>query len=181
MFMKKKNLVAILMIMGLSAPLAVFSAGLKVFPSAIKVSGGAGESFKQTITIENPGKTPASFLVYPDDFPKNLKLTPSDFILQPQETKQVFLEASFPAGGIFGTNISVVAKPLSDGSLKANAGIKIHFQAVIESSSKAKFLGFLGMFFNQRISLGYLLIILVIILLLVLLFRRIIFSRPARS
>jgi hypothetical protein len=143
------------------APIGCRAAGLRVSPSEITATGQLEMAIGQVLLVQNPSNASSSFQVYPDDFKEAIKITPATFILQPQETKVVAVEARFAESGVFKTNISVLAKPLAQGQLKTNAGVKIPLEVTIVYPSKAKAMAAsLQKFFNQKISLGWLLVVL---------------------
>lgn len=130
--------------------------GLKVFPAEIKLEVGLGEAVKQEINIENPAPEVALYEVYSDEFGDWLEIAPQSFVLEQGQSKKAIVKLIAREKGIFSTNISVVAKPLSQQRFLANSGIKISFELKVSEKKGMAFLAFLQGFLEKKIPLTYL-------------------------
>lgn len=103
----------------------VQAAAIRVFPSEVKIKTESGILVKGEITVENPTEDITLYEVYVDDFSDWILPKPESFLLKSREKQKVVLEIKNKDKGIFLTNISVVAKPLSERKFKIDSGVKI--------------------------------------------------------
>lgn len=101
------------------------AAAIKVTPAEIKLDVNSGKIIKKEITVENPDLNVELYEVYADNFSDWIKIKPASFTLESEASKKVTLEIKNNQEGIYTTNISVVAKPLSGKDFKAASGVKI--------------------------------------------------------
>jgi len=104
---------------------AVQAVGLSVAPSELRIKAFAGDASAVKLTVKNSSDKVSLFDVYPDDFESAIKIMPSSFIIEGSESREVSIQVNLKEGGMYRTDISVVAKPLSDNSFRAGAGVKI--------------------------------------------------------
>ena len=129
----------------------VQATAIKVFPSEVKIKTESGVLVRGEITVENPTKDVALYEVYLDDFSDWISPKPESFLLKSQEKQKVILEIKNKDKGIFLTNISVVAKPLSERKFKIDSGVKIPLEIIISEKEEGfllakisqNFIGFL--------------------------------------
>ncbi|MCL5011006.1 MAG: hypothetical protein M1127_02240 [Patescibacteria group bacterium] len=158
--MKQRIFFILAIAAALLLPLATGAAGLKVWPSEIKMSGTNNSPLQTDLFVENPDNRPAFFEVYPDSLRNYLKISPNDFLLNPKENKKITVKANFPRPGLFQTNISIVAKPAGNDLFKANSGVKIPTEITISLKNRAGFmLASLQEFFDKEIAMDNLLYI----------------------
>ena len=116
----------------------IFSAqavGLSVFPKELKVSVEAGETAVQKLNVKNPSGEVAIFEVYPDDLEKFIKLSPTSFILEFGENREVAVKITPKEEGLFKTNISVVASPMAKSSFNTGSGVKIPLEITVAKNT----------------------------------------------
>lgn len=122
--------------------------GLSVSPSELKIKTFAGDTATVKLTVKNSSDKVSLFDVYPDDFELNIKIMPSSFVIEGGELREVSVQVNLKEVGKYRTDISVVAKPLSDNSFRAGAGVKIPLY--IEVSKKdANYLALISYHFGE--------------------------------
>ncbi len=104
---------------------SVFALGLQVKPSEFNLSGSKGEKILTHLSVANPSSEVSVFEVYPDSFEFQIKTSPSSFILESGESREVAVILTFNEIGQFKTNLSIISRPLSKISLSAAGGLKI--------------------------------------------------------
>lgn len=102
--------------------------GISVAPSKLKIESIAHQVSTSYLAIKNPSSKVAIYDVYSDDLESWISVESSSFILEAGETKKVAISIRPPQPGVFSTNISIVAKPLSTREFQANSGVKIPLQ-----------------------------------------------------
>jgi hypothetical protein len=138
----------------------VHAVGVSVVPSKLKVESTINEIKKIQITIKNPSSKVSIYDVYADDFQSWIALEPSSFTLEAGETKKVALSIKPQQQGIFSTNISVVARPLSPREFQANSGVKVSLQIkVSENTEKYHWLTITNSIYVIDGLLGFVLVI----------------------
>lgn len=140
------------------AAYSIFSAqaaGLFVSPKELKVSVEAGETAVQKLNIKNPSGEVAIFEVYPDDLEKFIKLSPTSFILEFGESREVTVQITPKEEGLFKTNISVVASPVAKSSFNTGSGVKIPLEITAAKNTS----WFLAAIANLPLNSGNVLVI----------------------
>ncbi|MBU4332282.1 hypothetical protein KKD20_04120 [Patescibacteria group bacterium] len=133
--------------------------GVSAVPSKLKVDAAANEISSAHLTIKNPSNKVSIYDVYADDYQTWIKIQPMSFTLEAGEIKKVTLSIKPPQAGVFSTNISVVAKPLSTREFQANSGIKIPIQiSVLENRQKKNWLTMTNALYVIDILLGFILL-----------------------
>lgn len=107
-------------------PRLAYAAGVEASPSKLEISA-SGSSVSAELFVRNPSADVQLFEVYVDEFSENLKINPASFILEAGESKKIAIifNAQQNKDAIIKTNISVVAKPMTDSTFQFNSGIKI--------------------------------------------------------
>ncbi|MFA5659727.1 MAG: hypothetical protein WC900_10655 [Oscillospiraceae bacterium] len=105
--------------------------GIGVKPKKIDLNVVLGKEIKTEILIINVSDEPAMYQVYPDSLKQEIKVSPSDFTLDPSASQLVEIKVKMKSPGLFATNISAVARPLGSGGLVAASGVKIPFTASV--------------------------------------------------
>ena len=133
--MFKKTIFIIITIFLLSASIAQ-AVGVSVVPSKLLIETQVNQFAKTIITVKNPSDVVGIYDVYTGDYEQWIKIKPESFTLEASETKQIEFQIKPPMAGIFATQISVVAKPLSSREFQANSGIKVPFEIRASDSNK---------------------------------------------
>lgn len=123
--MNKKYFIFSIVVLWLLGAGFVQAVALKVSPAEIAVEAGLGQIIEKQIIVENPNDNVALYEVYADNFSDWIKLSPASFVLEAGQTKKVAVEVQAKGQGLFSTNLSVLAKPLSGNAVRANSGVKI--------------------------------------------------------
>ncbi len=150
----KKYISFLLIGLALMASGFVNAASLKVSPAEINIVMVVGETGQAQLTVENPANDVAIYEVYADDFSDWIIISPASFILESQAKKEVLVQFESDEQGVFSTDISVVAKPMTDSKITTNSGIKIPLQVNVSADKTVRL-------FTARIPLlptGYILI-----------------------
>jgi len=132
--MFKKTIFLTIAIFFLSASI-VQAVGVSVVPSKLLIETQVNQFTKTIITVKNPSPVVGIYDVYIDDYEQWIKINPSSFTLESGETKKVELQIKSPGTGVFATQISAVAKPLSSREFQANTGLKIPFEIRVSASN----------------------------------------------
>ncbi len=103
----------------------VQAVGVGVKPKAINLSVPVGRETTTEFLVINVAAEPAIYQVYPDALVDEVKISPTDFQLDPGASKIIKATVKIKSPGLFGTNISVVARPLGAGGLAAASGVKL--------------------------------------------------------
>ncbi|MBI3273885.1 MAG: hypothetical protein HYZ69_01960 [Candidatus Colwellbacteria bacterium] len=112
----------------------VKAVGLSVTPPELKVTQTVSKIASAKLTIKNFSDEVAIFEVYPDDFESLVKISPSSFILESGEKREVGVQSSFRQIGQYGTVISVISRPVSISSFNAAGGLKIPITVVVNGN-----------------------------------------------
>ena len=104
---------------------SVKAAGISVSPRELELSANVGETVSGKLTVKNPSNEVSLFEVYPDELEKIIKASPSSFILEAGESREVVIQITPYESGVFKTNISVVGTPVSKAAFNAGSGVKI--------------------------------------------------------
>ena len=132
--------------------------GVGVKPKEINLDIRAGKQTETEILVVNVSSEPAFYEVYPDALENKINLEPSNFRLEPDESQIVALKAKINTPGRFGTNLSIVARPVAASSFPAGSGVKVPISIIV---SGLPFLGHILVVF----SAACLVLIFVVILL----------------
>lgn len=108
--------------------------GLSVTPPELKVTQTISKITHEKLTVKNFSDEVAIFEIYPDDFESAIKATPSSFILESGEKREVDIQSSFRKTGQYGTAISVVSKSISTSSFNAAGGLKIPITIIVNEN-----------------------------------------------
>jgi len=111
---------------------------LKVSPAEINIIAVVGETGQAQLTVENPANNVAIYEVYADDFSDWIIISPASFILESQAEKEVLVQFESDEQGVFFTDISVVAKPMTDSKITTNSGIKIPLQVNVSADKTVR-------------------------------------------
>ncbi|MBI2463196.1 MAG: hypothetical protein HYV65_03110 [Candidatus Spechtbacteria bacterium] len=122
----KKLLIIILV----SIPFAYASAGgITVSPSKLTFDIERGKIEKANIVVTNPTADVQVFEVYPDNFSDVISINPKSFTLEAGMNKSVQISVSQLLSRntpqVMTTNLSVIARPLTEIQFQANTGVKI--------------------------------------------------------
>jgi len=112
----------------------VHAIGLAVSPSRVELSSGLRDPVETTVAVENASNEVAYFEAYPDAFDAMIKITPKSFTLEAGESRSVLVSAESESLGQFKTELSIVARPLSETVYAAAGGIKIPFALTVTES-----------------------------------------------
>lgn len=123
--MCKKYILFLLVITALITGSFANAISLKVSPAEISITVVKGELSQTQLTVENPANDVAIYEVYADDFSDWVIINPSSFILESRAKKEVIVQFKPSEQGVFSTDISVVAKPMTDSRITTNSGVKI--------------------------------------------------------
>ena len=103
----------------------VLAVGIGVRPTAVNLNVRAGKTVETEILVMNVSDQPALYQVYLDGLQDSVRVSPSDFQLEPQASQLITLSITVQRPGRFATNISAVARPLSASGLPAASGVKV--------------------------------------------------------
>ena len=116
-------------------PLLVVSAGLEVSPSRVEIEAEAGKQASAELRVVNPTADVQLFEVYADDFVSLISVRPSSFTLDADSAKDVIITIdTVGPSSIIQTNISIVAKPISQNKFQQNTGAKVPLTVNIDAS-----------------------------------------------
>ena len=116
-------------------PSTVVAAGLEVTPAKLELRASPKESATKSITISNPTADVLLFDVFPDDFADIISVSPKSFTLESGAKQTVKVLIAPPRSNrIITTNLSILAKPLSDSKFQTNAGVKIPISVTVAAS-----------------------------------------------
>ncbi|MBI2623145.1 MAG: hypothetical protein HYW65_01035 [Candidatus Liptonbacteria bacterium] len=99
--------------------------GITVLPSELNVKTPRGTEAVARLTIQNPSREVAVFEVYPDDLDSLITPIPSRFTLESAESRTIEIKFAAKREGVYTTNLSVLARPLTDPLLGIGSGVKI--------------------------------------------------------
>ncbi len=141
-------------------PLTVSAVGVSASPSRLMVEAIINLPTTAELTIKNPSDKVGIYDVYIDDFSSWIIPSTSSFTLEAGETKKVALTVKPQNTGVFSTNISIVAKPLSEREFQANSGVKVPLEIkVTETIKKNSWLAPTNILYLVDLLLGIILII----------------------
>lgn len=139
--MSKFTLYIIFLILVLYTIVSAEAVSLSVSPKELKISVDVHETVTQKLKIKNPSGEVSIFEVYPDDLDAIIKVSPSSFILESEEEREVAVQVTPKMEGVFKTDISVVASPVASFSFNVGGGVRIP----LEIKAGGKKLSFLAM------------------------------------
>lgn len=138
-FLSIKSFICLVVLFWLLSVDFALAVALKAQPSEFILEAPLGESLIQELIVENPDENVALYEVFPDNFSDWIKAKPASFVLEAGQSKKVAVEIQTKEKGLFSTNLSVVAKPLSDNIIKANSGIKIPLSVKVAPVERSHF------------------------------------------
>jgi len=103
----------------------VFALGVGVKPKEINLDVAPGKKIETEILVMNVATEPAIYQVYPDALDDEIKISPNDFRLNPNESQIVKVKVEMKNTGKFATDISIVAHPVAAGGLSTGTGVKV--------------------------------------------------------
>ena len=121
--MAKISLLMVIFWLLLEQPVQAVGVGVK--PKAIDLSVQAGRETTTEFLVLNVADEPALYQIYPDALVDEIKISPTDFQLDPGASKIIKATVKMKSPGLFSTNISVVALPLGAGGLASASGVKL--------------------------------------------------------
>lgn len=118
-------------------PHVVMGAGVEASPSKLQLQTFSNTKAVTELTVRNPSADVQLFEIYADDFSDSIKIHPTSFVLEAGNSKSIAISYDAKRGKntILKTNISVVARPLSESRFQFNSGIKIPITILINSSA----------------------------------------------
>ncbi|MDD5146177.1 MAG: hypothetical protein PHN39_00280 [Candidatus Pacebacteria bacterium] len=150
----KNFLIVVLIFFSLLVCSLAQAVSLKVSPAALNINGQANVLIQKEIEITNPDNKVALFEVYPDSFSEIIKARPESFVLEGGQSKKVAITIKSREAGVFATYLSVVAKPLvGEPMMKANSGVKIPLQIILDERNGPFLLAALASFWQGRFTL----------------------------
>jgi len=108
-----------------------WAVGVGVKPKEINLDLRAGKEVETEILVVNVSDEPAFYEVYLDAFENNINIEPSNFRLESSESQIVSLKVKINTPGRFGTNLSVVARPVAALGIPAGSGVKVPVDIVV--------------------------------------------------
>ena len=117
-------------------PSIVCAAGVEASPSKLDIIA-SDSSGSTELSVRNPSANVQLFEVYADEFTENIKILPTCFILEAGASEKISIVYNTKSNtdAIFKTNISVVAKPMTDSTFQFNSGIKIPITITVGGES----------------------------------------------
>lgn len=106
-------------------PIRAGAVGIGVKPKSLNINAGSGGEVNTEMLVMNTGREPAMYKIFPDGLENKIKISPSDFRLEPDGTQIVKVSVKIIAPGKYASNLSVMAKPLSTEGFSASTGVKI--------------------------------------------------------
>jgi hypothetical protein len=108
-------------------PVVTSAAGIEVSPAKLNLDA---KTAKAELIVANPTADVQIFHIYADDFEERIKLSPQSFTLESGARKVVVVTIIEPSEnlkqtGVFATNISIIGKPLAEGTFSVATGVKI--------------------------------------------------------
>jgi hypothetical protein len=130
MAQKFKLLILSLTIFAAANASFVRASGIQVSPSELELALTDKTASQTQLVVANPTANVQLLEIYPDAYETLLKINPASFTLEAGERKTVTITAQAnktqsPTGQVLATNLSIIAKPLSDKDLTIGAGVKI--------------------------------------------------------
>jgi len=139
--------------------------GIGIKPSYLEVSLNEREKITTSLRVYNISNEPAQFRIYADELIDWLKITPTEFRLEAQETKVVKIEVEAKDSGRRSTNLSVVGSPLNKSQFNADSGVKVPLRLDV-GKSQNKILGNLFTFMALWLGASVFIVLLVIYIVL---------------
>ncbi len=104
-----------------------YAAGIEVSPAKLDIDA---KKTSVELIVANPTADVQIFQVYADDFEDQIKLSPQSFTLESGARKVVVVTiaasfANLKQDGVFATNISIIGKPLAEGTFSVATGVKV--------------------------------------------------------
>jgi hypothetical protein len=118
-----------------------FAIGVGLKPKELKIRTQTDQSETADFLVVNISAEPAIYQIFPDEFGDQIKVTPSDFRLEPDGSQIVRVSAKFKKPGEFMTQISVIARPLAVANLVAATGVKMPIYVSVEGKSRLILMG----------------------------------------
>lgn len=137
--MKKKLLILIFILFVL--PGIIMASGIQVSPPELNFELTNSLEEIKYLQVVNPSENVQIFEIYPDGFESIFKISPRSFTLEAGASKKVGVKIIFEPNekqSILQTKLSVLAKPLSDSQIAANAGVKIPVTLSFTKDAKQK-------------------------------------------
>ena len=159
--MKKLLLYTILIIPAIYLVVSTQAVSLSVSPKEINASVLVGQTTSYRMQVKNPSGEVSVFEVYPDDLQAIIKIYPSSFILESEETKDVIVQVTVREEGVLKTNISVVATPVASSSFNAVSGVKIPIE-ITSRSNGTSFMAKIGLPLSSRM-MGIIILALILV------------------
>ncbi len=111
-----------------------YAIGITALPSEFNVKTPRGAEAVARLTIQNPSREVAIFEVYPDDLDALIMPIPSRFTLESAESRTIEIKFMPKKEGVYTTNLSVLARPLTDPLLGIGSGLKIPITFTVSPS-----------------------------------------------
>lgn len=129
----------ILIVAGILSPLLVYAAGIQVAPSELNFVLKEADLVEKQLVVANPTSNVQVLEIYPDEYEKLIVPHPASLTLEAGERKMVKItveasKADLKMGQSLATNLSVIARPLSDNGLTVNAGVKIPVRITLKQT-----------------------------------------------
>ncbi len=108
--------------------------GITALPSELNVKTPRGTDTMARLTVQNPSREVAIFEVYPDDLDAMIMPIPSRFTLESAESRTIEIKFTPKQEGVYTTNLSVLARPITDPLLGIGSGVKIPITFTVSPS-----------------------------------------------
>lgn len=124
----------LLAILLLLFPCELLAIGISAAPATLSLRATADKEAVARFTVSNPSRDVGLFEAYPEEFEEFISLTPSRFVLEAGERREVVVRARRREEGIIRTVIAVETEPLGEPSQGIGGGVRLPF--LLEVSPK---------------------------------------------
>ena len=135
--LRKSDFLTLTVLAGLLLAIShAYAIGITALPSELNVKTPRGTEAVARLTIQNPSREVAVFEVYPDDLDAMIMPIPSRFTLESAESRTIEIKFTPKQEGIYTTNLSILARPLTDPLLGIGSGVKIPITFTVTAPQK---------------------------------------------
>jgi len=125
-----------LMVLFLFLPFELLAIGVSATPAVLNVRAPQGQEAVARFVVANPSKEVGIFDVYPEEFESSIVLTPSRFVLEAGERREVIVRAKRHDLGIVRTVLAVEAQPLGLPAQGIGGGVRLPFSYEVTEKTR---------------------------------------------
>lgn len=108
-------------------PITASAIGVSITPATLSVKAVSGKESITRFIVSNPSKEVGLFEAYPEEFEEFITLSPSRFVLEAGEKREVLVRTRRRETGIIRTAIAVEAQQLGIPPLGVGGGVRLPF------------------------------------------------------